>query len=105
MPPSSPLLKNDGPACRICKCTEHNACRVVVRGRNEDGTLRQLDIVSCHWADSSKDLCSACAGTPADLLDAMNRMNAGLNSRDRVRRIGMAAVMRRHKRLTEESQC
>ena len=33
------------------------------------------------------------------------RVNAGLNSRDRVRRIGLAAVMRRHKRLTEESQC
>ena len=70
-----------------------------------DPSCRLCASTSRPWADSSRDLCVGCAGTPADLLDAMNRMNAGLNSRDRVRRIGLAAVMRRHKRLTEESQC
>jgi len=33
MPPINPPLKNDGPACRVCGCTEHNACLTDAYGR------------------------------------------------------------------------
>jgi hypothetical protein len=47
------------PACRVCGCTEHNAC--------EDG---------CSWVkveDGSPPLCSACDGKPGDLAEAVKR--------------------------------
>lgn len=36
------LVELDGPFCRVCGCTDHNAC---------DG--------GCHWVE--EDLCSSCA--------------------------------------------
>lgn len=46
-------------ACRVCGCTEHNAC--------EEG---------CSWVKvetGSPPLCSACSGTAADLSETLKR--------------------------------
>lgn len=61
MPPLGPLLKNDGPACRVCGCTEHNACPP-----------------GCSWVETSGNdvprwLCSACSGTAADMAEVVER--------------------------------
>jgi hypothetical protein len=59
MPPVHPPLKNDGPACRVCGCTEHNACPDVTKigGR--------IVGIGCHWVElasaDARPLCSACA--------------------------------------------
>lgn len=53
--------KSSEPACRVCRCTEHNAC---------DG--------GCSWVEVEKGsppLCSACAGTDADMHEAMTRIS------------------------------
>jgi hypothetical protein len=50
------------PACRVCACTEHNAC--------EEG---------CSWVKvepGSPPLCSACSGTAADLSEILKRADA-----------------------------
>lgn len=69
MPPFGPLLKNDGPACRVCGCTEHNACL-------EDPGQGPLGI-PCHWVQTKGadegPLCSACSGTAEDLAEAIRR--------------------------------
>lgn len=49
-------------ACRVCGCTEHNAC--------EEG---------CSWVKvetGSPPLCSACSGTAADLSETLKRADA-----------------------------
>jgi hypothetical protein len=54
------------PACRVCGCTELNAC--------EDG---------CSWVAVEKrsdPLCSACAGTVNDLTEAMKRATSALGA-------------------------
>ena len=46
-------------ACRVCSCTEHNAC--------DEG---------CSWVKVEREsppLCSACDGKPGDLAEAMRR--------------------------------
>jgi len=40
--------------CRVCGCTDDNAC--------EQG---------CWWVDEEHTLCSSCGGTPADLAYAL----------------------------------
>lgn len=79
--PRGPLLKNDGPACRVCGCTEHNACVEMVtlqltakqkRERWSSGAL-----VACLWVKTegaTPPLCSACSGTDADLAEVTLRM-------------------------------
>lgn len=68
MPPFGPKLKNDGPACRVCGCTEHNACLVE----------SPCGFVPCSWVrlgrglDARLPLCSHCAGTAEDLIDAID---------------------------------
>lgn len=74
MPPVHPPLKNDGPACRVCGCTEHNACLT-------EGHV--FDDVPCSWvltkgADKGP-LCSACAGTAGDLAEAIKRARSELS--------------------------
>lgn len=67
MPPVGKLLKNDGPACRVCGCTENNACLVPI-GLVHDG--------GCSWVKieaNTPPLCSACSGTPQDLAEAHTR--------------------------------
>jgi hypothetical protein len=54
--------KSSEPACRVCRCTEHNAC--------DEG---------CSWVKVEKDsppLCSACSGTAADLSETLKRADA-----------------------------
>src|SRR5205085_12162975 len=49
------------PACRVCGCTEHNAC--------DDG---------CSWVRVGKGeapLCSACDGTPGDMAEVLKRVD------------------------------
>ena len=63
------ILHSTEPACRICSCTEFDAC--------PDG---------CSWVSVEKlsaPLCSACAGTGADLSDAMKRAVSALGSSGR----------------------
>lgn len=51
--------KSTEPACRVCSCTEHNAC--------DEG---------CAWVkveSGSPPLCSACSGTAADLSETLKR--------------------------------
>ena len=70
MPPINPPLKNDGPACRVCGCTEHNACLLDDAGH--------VDLaMTCSWVRTTGHdagpLCTACAGTADDLAEAMTR--------------------------------
>ena len=49
------------PACRVCGCTEHNAC--------DEG---------CSWVRverGSAPLCSACDGTSADFAEVLSRID------------------------------
>lgn len=81
MPPFRPPLKNDGPACRVCGCTEHNACI-------EEGA--GFDDSTCSWVKTAsvdpKPLCSACSGTAPDLAEAMGRVQKLLDKKPADRR-------------------
>lgn len=76
MPPIHKPLKNDGPACRVCGCTEHNACLVDDHGHVDMG-------LTCSWVKTSGadagPLCSACAGTAEDLARSLQRVQMTLN--------------------------
>lgn len=75
MPPIHKPLKNDGPACRVCGCTEHNACLMPV--------MSQAGIpvnITCSWVKTrgadAGPLCTSCAGTAEDLAEAIQRATA-----------------------------
>lgn len=73
--PQGPLLKNDGPACRVCGCTEHNAC-VLLGPPIKRPRSWQSGLVTCSWVKvegATEPLCSACSGTVSDLAEAMAR--------------------------------
>lgn len=82
--PRGPLLKNDGPACRVCGCTEHNACVVhsdetfieaIAKAARIPAT-RMPRLLTCSWVKvegSTEPLCSACSGTAADMQEALGR--------------------------------
>lgn len=83
MPPIGPLLKNDGPACRVCSCTEHNAC--VLQGDASAATAkgaripatRMPRLLTCSWViteGATEPLCSACSGTELDAIEVLNRL-------------------------------
>lgn len=88
--------KSSESACRVCGCTNHNAC--------ENG---------CSWVvveKSSPPLCSACSGTVGDLAEAIRRstrtLNAGglrANVIDAAYAIGRAALRRRNARVKAEA--
>lgn len=98
MPPVNPPLKNDGPACRVCGCTEHNACRHVIVW---EGPL------TCSWVETtgadSGALCSACAGTDNDLAESWRRARdihfAGIAEKGKPRKVAeiMDAATRRYR--------
>lgn len=73
MPPFSPPLKNDGPACRVCGCTEYNAC------------FDEQTEASCGWAILAKPdatrgpLCTACSGTTEDAIEVLGFVGKMLN--------------------------
>lgn len=106
MPPVHPPLKNDGPACRVCGCTEHNACLI---DRRQPQIKRprswQPGTVTCSWVRTEANtppLCSACSGTDADMAEAIARgvrllemcSDRGI---DMAVTIGKAALARRKK--------
>jgi hypothetical protein len=113
MPPVHAPLKNDGPACRVCGCTEHNACVIasdetftesIAKAVRMPAT-RMPRILTCSWVrteGSSPPLCSACSGTEADMAEAIARgcrlleqcSTAGI---DMAVVIGKAALARRKK--------
>lgn len=84
MPPVGPLRKDDGPACRVCGCTEHNACVTNERRPHPSdpmGPATTLTAVACSWVETSGNedprwLCSVCSGTAADMMETIDR---GLN--------------------------
>lgn len=41
--------------CRVCGCTDDNACVVPPSGASDDGGDR------CSWVDDDRTLCSFCA--------------------------------------------
>jgi hypothetical protein len=82
--PQGPLLKNDGPACRMCGCTEHNACvelgNVPLTARIAKAVrmpaTRMPRLLTCSWVKvegNTEPLCSACSGTAADMQEALGR--------------------------------
>lgn len=78
--PRGPLLKNDGPACRVCGCTEHNACVEMVTRQLTAKQKRERwspsALVACSWVKTegaTPPLCSACSGTAADMAEAIDR--------------------------------
>lgn len=88
MPPGGPLRTDDGPPCRVCGCTEHNACVIRSDETFTEGiakavcmpSVRMPRILTCSWvetngADDPRWLCSACAGTEADLINVIERVD------------------------------
>lgn len=86
--------KSVEPACRVCGCTEHNAC--------DEG---------CAWVRvevGSLPLCSACSGTAADMVEAIKRgcdwlRQSGELAISTAIRIGTAARSRRKAREKAEA--
>lgn len=110
--PQGPLLKNDGPACRVCGCTEHNACTELGDCAYEQSRGCRIEVVrlsgpvGCHWVKvegSTPPLCSACSGTEADMAEAIARgcRMLTLHSTSGIKMavaIGKAALARRKRR-------
>lgn len=108
--PQGPLLKNDGPACRVCGCTEHNACFVLLPLTAKQKLERYApNVIGCSWVKvegATPPLCSACSGTEADMAEAITRgcrmllqhSTAGI---DMAVTIGKAALARRKRRQAE----
>lgn len=87
-------LPSAEPACRVCGCTEHNAC--------DEG---------CSWVRVEKNsppLCSACSGTAADMAEAIKRgmsvlIVTSVQAAEQAVTIGRAALRRRKARERLES--
>lgn len=96
--PQGPLLKNDGPACRVCGCTEHNACVTQIMPTPTQKRQRWApQLVACSWVKvegATPPLCSACAGTVGDLAEAMVRGRRMLKQHGEA---GMAFVLKVNK--------
>ena len=74
MPPIGKPLKNDGPACRVCRCTENNPCPETIQRGVRNPTFQH---VYCSWViveGATEPLCSACSGTEADAIEVLNRL-------------------------------
>ena len=111
MPPVHKPLKNDGPACRVCGCSENNACMVMVPLTAKQTRERYApNVIGCSWVKvegATPPLCSACSGTEADMAEAIMRgvrmlslhSTAGI---DMAVKIGNAALARRKKRQNQE---
>lgn len=96
--PLNKPLKGDGLHCRVCGCTQHNAC--------EEG---------CSWVkepaytyDFMGPLCSACAGSPLDLAYMARRIAKDITTLGKIGRyhaglLLVAAARRAEKRTEEQS--
>src|SRR5947199_8730109 len=75
------------PACRVCGCSEHNAC--------DDGLGG-----ACHWIRvpaGEAPLCSACAGQAGDLVGVLIDIKAALPKKARKAIVdSIKAAIRRH---------
>jgi hypothetical protein len=108
--PQGPLLKNDGPACRCCGCTENNAC--ISHGMGPTHYRSKVIVprtYACSWVKvegATPPLCSACSGTEADMAEAIARgcRMLTLHSTSGIGmavKIGKAALARRRRRQAE----
>lgn len=75
MAPLHPPRKDDGAACRVCGCTQHNACLMSVAFPPS---------LTCSWAETSGNdvprwLCSECSGTAADMAETIRRIDKTLS--------------------------
>jgi hypothetical protein len=85
--------KSSEPACRVCGCTEHNAC--------DEGS---------SWVSTergSPPLCSACSGGAGDMEEAIKRgvtflRRPGIAAANEAVAIGRAAIRRRNARVKAE---
>ncbi len=96
MPPLGPPRADDGPACRVCQCTQNNACI-------DDGTAPprtpRLGQVGCAWAivnDGLGPLCTACSGTDADAAFSLAK---GVEQLGQLTNLSIAAAVRIAKAL------
>lgn len=121
MGPVGPLRTDDGPCCRVCGCTQHNACVIASDETFVEGlakavrmpAVRMPRLLTCAWAETSGNdnprwLCTACAGTEADMVDSIKRGVAELKKHTKLSidvavAIGTAAVIRRDKRAAARS--
>ena len=76
MPPVGRPLKHDGPACRVCGCTENNACI--------DRVYVGIGPVMCHWVKvegATEPLCSLLRRWPGGGTGKrrQKRLDAGAN--------------------------
>lgn len=97
MPPVGPLRKDDGPACRVCACTQHNAC------------LQGSGALTCSWVktdptDAPNHLCSACSGTHDDAEEALARVTGLLMKPNVRKRIVRQVVLSLRGRLLERKK-
>lgn len=124
MAPLGPLRTDDGPACRVCGCTRRNACVVEVVVNHhpqcreavgtgactcEAGPIGGRGRIGCSWYETGIDegkhwLCTACAGTEADMAEVIDRglklllKSSSVASAGAAVAMGQAALERRRKR-------
>lgn len=112
MPPIGPLREDDGPACRVCGCTENNAC-VTLKPHPLSALAheeRYATRIACSWVETSgndlpRNLCSACAGSAADMAETIDRglhillKHKGTNAGAMVVAMARAAKIRYEARL------
>lgn len=110
--PMGPLLKNDGPVCRVCGCSQHNACFQLVRPTAKQKRERYApSVIGCSWVKvegATPPLCSACAGTESDMAEAITRGcrmlgHSGGLAVGMAIKIGKAALARRKRRQQERT--
>mgnify|MGYP000072318525 CR=1 FL=1 len=90
------MAKPSAYACRVCGCTEEQACMPF----------------GCSWVKAeagSPPLCSSCSGSPGDMLEALKRGERFLTKLTKLDvamavRVGRAAVRRRNARIKAEAK-
>jgi hypothetical protein len=108
MPPVHPPRKDDGHPCRVCGCTEHNACpdaRIIPLTPEQKRHRSSPMAFACSWvetsgADEPRWLCSACFGTIEDALEVIGRIDnlIGRGDLPRARSVALAFIVRAKKR-------
>jgi hypothetical protein len=120
MGPKGALRLDDGPACRVCGCTQNNACSSIERrphpsnpgAAGGQALATTLTAVACHWVtidDSPRSLCSACSGTADDMREAITRglkllKNPSVRAAEQAVTIGKGAIKRRDARVAMEEE-